>query len=135
MTRWQGQVAAGRRAVAVRTKAAVERWARALRLTVPATGPAGQLAATLPRDCSLAASTISGLVNQAGSRFAGRVVLLSVASLSGMPTTGELDGDDVIAVTSYVPAAAAASAAQLNLLAACCFIRRRPWPGGHPRPA
>jgi outer membrane protein OmpA-like peptidoglycan-associated protein len=35
-----------------------------------------------------------------------------------MPTTGELDGDDVIVVTSYVPSAAAASAAQLNLLAA-----------------
>jgi outer membrane protein OmpA-like peptidoglycan-associated protein len=118
MTRWQGQVTAGRRAVAARTKAAVERWAHALRLTVPAPGPAGQPAATLPRDCSLAASTISGLVNQAGSRFGGRVVLLSAASLSGRPTTGELDGDDVIVVTSYVPAAAAASAAQLDLLAA-----------------
>jgi outer membrane protein OmpA-like peptidoglycan-associated protein len=118
MTRWQGQVAAGRRAVAARTKAAVERWAHALRLTVPAPGPAGQPAATLPRDCSLAASTISGLVNQAGSRFGGRVVLLSATSLSGRPTTGELDGDDVIVVTSYVPAAAAASAAQLDLLAA-----------------
>ena len=118
MTRWQGQVAAGGRAVAARTKAAVERWAHALRLTAPATGPAGQPAATLTRDCSLAASTISGLINQAGSRFGGRVVLLSAASLSGRPTTGELDGDDVIVVTSYVPAAAAASAAQLDLLAA-----------------
>ena len=43
---------------------------------------------------------------------------MSVASLGGMPPKGELDGDDVIAVTSWVPSAAAASAAQLNLLAA-----------------
>ena len=57
-------------------------------------------------------------MNQAGSRFGGRVVLLSVASLSGMPPAGELDGDDVIVTTSSVPNAAAASAAQLNLLAA-----------------
>jgi outer membrane protein OmpA-like peptidoglycan-associated protein len=118
LTRWQGQMAAGRRAVAVRTNAAVTRWAESLRLPVPATGPAGQQAATLPQDCSLAASTISGLVNQAGSRFRGRVVLLSVASISGMPPTGELDGDDVIVMTSYLPSAAAESAAQLDLLAA-----------------
>jgi outer membrane protein OmpA-like peptidoglycan-associated protein len=118
LTHWQEQIAAGKRAVAGRTKAAVMRWARSLRLTGPATGPAGQRPATLPRDCSLAASTVSGLVNQAGSRFDGKVVLLSAASLSGMPPTGELDGDDAIVVTSYVPSAAAASAAQLNLLAA-----------------
>lgn len=118
LTRWHGQVAAGRRAVAVRTKAAVANWARSLRMTVPATRPAGQRAATLALDCSLAASTVSGLVNQAGSRFGGRVVLLSVAGLSGMPAPGELDGDDVIVVTSLIPGAAAASAAQLDLLAA-----------------
>jgi hypothetical protein len=41
----------------------------------------------------------------------------AAASLSGMPPTGELDGDDVIVVTPYVPSSAAASAAQLNLLA------------------
>jgi outer membrane protein OmpA-like peptidoglycan-associated protein len=117
LARWRSQVALGRRAVAVRTTAAVARWAHALR-TFLATGPDDQLAATLPRDCAVAASTVSGLVNQAGSRFGGKVMLLSVASLSGMPPTGELDGDDVIVVTSYVPGAAAASAAQLDLLAA-----------------
>jgi outer membrane protein OmpA-like peptidoglycan-associated protein len=117
LTHWQGQVAAGRRAVAVRTKDGVARWAHSLRLTVPANGLTGQRAATLALDCSLAASAVSGLVNQAGSRFGGKVVLLSAVSLSGMPPTGELDGDDVIVVTSYVPSSAAASAAQLNLLA------------------
>lgn len=118
LSRWHDEVVAGRRAVAVRTKAAVAGWAHSLRLPVPAQGPAGQRAATLSLDCSLAAGTVSGLVNQAGSRFGGKVILLSVASLSGTPPTGELDGDDVIVVTSYVPSAAAASAAQLNLLAA-----------------
>jgi outer membrane protein OmpA-like peptidoglycan-associated protein len=115
---WRVQVAAARRTVAARTKAAVARWAQSLRLPVPATGAASQRAATLPQDCALAASTVSGLVNQAGSRFHARVVLLSVSSLSGMPPTGELDGDDLIVLTSYLPGAAAASAAQLDLLAA-----------------
>ena len=118
LARWRGQVAAGRRSVATRTKAAVARWIRSLRLPATLAAPAGQgqRPAGLPRDCALAASTVSGLVNQAGSRFKGRVVLLSVASLSGIPARGELDGDDVIVVTSYVPGAAAASAAQLDLL-------------------
>lgn len=116
LAHWRGQVAAAQRAVATRTKAAVVRWARSLRLPAAATRPAGQRAASLPHACSLAASAVSGLVNQAGSRFSGRVVLLSVASLSGMPARGELDGDDVIVVTSYLPGAAAASAAQLDLL-------------------
>ena len=120
LARWRGQVAAGQRGVATRTKAAVARWIRSLRLPAALARPAGQgrRAASLARDCLLAAGTVSGLVNQAGSRFGGRVVLLSVASLSGMPPAGELDGDDVIVTTSYVPSAAAASAAQLNLLAA-----------------
>ncbi len=120
LARWRGQVAAGHRGVATRTKTAVARWIRSLRLPAVLARPAGEgrRAASLARDCLLAAGTVSGLVNQAGSRFGGRVVLLSVASLSGMPPAGELDGDDVIVTTSYVPSAAAASAAQLNLLAA-----------------
>jgi outer membrane protein OmpA-like peptidoglycan-associated protein len=116
LTRWREQVTAGKHAVATRTKAAVARWVHSLRLPVAATRPAGQRSASLPRDCSVAASTVSGLVDQAGSRFGGRVVLLSVASLGGMPAPGELDGDDVIVVTPYVPGAAVASAAQLDLL-------------------
>ena len=118
LTHWRGEIEAGRRAVAARTRAATLRWVHALRLPVALTRPPGRRIASLPGDCSIAASTVTGLVNQAGSRFRGRVVLLSVASLRGLPTPGELDGDDVIAVTSYVPGAAAASAAQLDLLAA-----------------
>ena len=118
LARWREQVVAGQRSVATRTKAAVARWIRSLRLPATLARPAGrgQPAGSLARGCALAAGTVSGLVNQAGSRFKGRVVLLSVASLSGMPARGELDGDDVIVVTSYVPGAAAASAAQLDLL-------------------
>ena len=118
MTAWRGDIEAGRRAVAARTRAATLRWVHAVRLPVAVTGPPDRRIASLPGDCSIAASTITGLVNQAGSRFGGRVVLLSAASLRGLPPPGELDGDDVIAVTSYVPSAAAASAAQLDLLAA-----------------
>jgi outer membrane protein OmpA-like peptidoglycan-associated protein len=118
LTHWRGEVEAGRRAVASRTGAAIVRWVHSLRLPVTVTSPPDQRVASLPGDCSIAASTVTGLVNQAGSRFSGRVVLLSVANLSGLPARGELDGDDVIAITSYVPSAAAASAAQLELLAA-----------------
>ena len=118
LTHWHDEVRAGRRAVAARTKAALAGWAGSLRLPVAVPGPADQPAASLPGECPLAAAAVTGLVNEAGSRFRGRVVLLSVASLSGRPAPGELDGDDVIAVTSSVPGAAAASAAQLDLLAA-----------------
>jgi outer membrane protein OmpA-like peptidoglycan-associated protein len=118
LSRWRGQVAAGRTAVTRRTRAAVVQWVHDLRLPVSGSGPADHQAVSFPRACALAASSVSGLVNQAGSRFAGRVVLLSATSLSGMPAPGELDGDDVIVVTGGIPSAAAASAAQLDLLAA-----------------
>jgi outer membrane protein OmpA-like peptidoglycan-associated protein len=118
MTHWRSEVEAGRRTVAARTKAATVRWVHSVPLPAGVTGPPDRRIASLPGDCSIAASTVTGLVNQAGSRFSGRVVLLSAGSLSGRPAPGELDGDDVIAVTSYLPSAAAASAAQLELLAA-----------------
>jgi outer membrane protein OmpA-like peptidoglycan-associated protein len=118
LTHWRGEVEAGRHTVAARTKAATVRWVHSVPLPAGVTGPPERRIASLPGDCSIAASTVTGLVNQAGSRFSGRVVLLSVGSLSGLPAPGELDGDDVIAVTSYVPSAAAASVAQLDLLAA-----------------
>ena len=79
--------------------------------------PSSSAAASLPGECTIAASAVSGLVDQAGGRFgASRVVLLAVTSLSGMPSAGELNGDDVIVITSYLPTAGAASAAQVNLL-------------------
>ena len=120
LTNWRGQVAAGQRMVAARTQAADEAWIRSLRLQAVVTGsPSSPEAAALPAGCAIAASTVSGMIDQAGGRFgARRVVLLFVTSLSGMPPAGELNGDDVIVISSYLPSAAAASAAQLNLLSA-----------------
>jgi outer membrane protein OmpA-like peptidoglycan-associated protein len=117
---WHGEVAEARYLVAVRTKAAVGHWVRSLRLPDhPAALPLTSPAASLTRECKAATSAVSGLINQAGSHVdARRVVLLDLTSLTGTPPTGELDGDDVVAVTSYLPSTAAASAAQANLLAA-----------------
>jgi len=117
LTHWQVQLAAAKRTVAAQTKATVLGWTRSLRIQMarrPSDGSAGRL----PGDCALAADAVTGLVNEDGAHFTRRTLLLSVANLSGMPPAGELDGDDVIVVTSYLPSAAAASAAQLNLLAA-----------------
>src|SRR5207237_802495 len=72
----------------------------------------------LAAECALAASVLSGLVDQAGIRFSGRVLVLAVGRLDGAPPAGELDGDDVLVLTSTVPAATAAAAAQQNLIAA-----------------
>ena len=118
LSHWRGQVAAAKRAVAARTRAAVARWVGSLGLQRALAQPAAPSPGGLPSECSLATDAVSGLVNQAGSRFAGRVVLLAAASLNGRLAPGELDGDDVIVLTSYLPSAAAASVAQLNLLAA-----------------
>lgn len=117
-TRWRGQVAAGWRTAAVRTRTADEAWIRSLRLQAAVAGsPSSPEAPSLPGECAIATSTVSGIVDQAGARFgARRVILLFVTSLSGMPPTGELNGNDVIVIASYLPTAAAASAAQLNLL-------------------
>jgi outer membrane protein OmpA-like peptidoglycan-associated protein len=112
---WRGQVAATRRLVMARTRAAVAAWARGLRLPTAA----GSSSASLAAEAARAADAVSGLVNQAGARFGTRrVVLLSVSSLAGMPSLGELGGDDVIVISSSLPTAVAANAAQANLLAA-----------------
>jgi hypothetical protein len=50
-----------------------------------------------------------------GSR---RVVLLYTDDLASRPPAGELAGDTVLVITSSLPSVAAASAAQVNLLAA-----------------
>ena len=62
---------------------------------------------------------MTGLEEEAGNAFAGRrVVMLYCDDLSGVLPAGELAGDDVIVVTRYFPTAAAASAAQADLLGA-----------------
>ena len=55
---------------------------------------------------------------EAGNPFGDRrVIVLFTSGLNGPLPAGELTGDDVIAVTSSLPTAAAASAAQAELLA------------------
>ncbi len=118
---WHGTISSARRAVAARTAAAVSRWARGLAaMARPAQLPAtGAGPGTLGGQCALAASALASLQEQAGNPFGPRrVVLLYAASLGGALTAGELAGDDVIVVTSFLPAADAASAAQADLLRA-----------------
>jgi outer membrane protein OmpA-like peptidoglycan-associated protein len=119
LARWRGEVMAGRREVSSRTEADAGRWARALRLQRIGTGqPPSQAAAKLDNECTLAASAVTGLVDQAGRRFgARRVLLLDAASLAWTPRKGELDGDDVIVLTSRW-SKTPASAVQEDLIAA-----------------
>lgn len=114
LTAWHRKITAGKREMAARTRAATTEWVRGLRIPNRAPG----LASPLAEECALATSAIAGL-DEAGARFSSRRVLLVYAdNLSGIPFTGELGGDDVIVVTPFLPSAAAASAAQANLLGA-----------------
>ena len=117
--RWNDELAAGQRAMAARTAQASAAWVRPLlaRAGAPA-GAAGAASGNLAAECALATSVLSGIADQAGGRFVGRVALLSVASLRGTLPSGEMDGDDVIVLTPFLPAASAATAAQQDLLAA-----------------
>ena len=116
---WEGEDAAGQRAVAARTAQATTDWVRPLvaRAAQP-DGAAAPATTSLTAECGLAISVLSGLVDQAGARFSGRVLVLAVGSLDGLPPAGELDGDDVLVLTPFVPSATAAAAAQQNLIAA-----------------
>jgi outer membrane protein OmpA-like peptidoglycan-associated protein len=121
LKQWRDEVAAGRRADATQTRREVSGWLGSLwiqekisKLVGPREGR-GDLAA----EGTVAASAMTGLEEDAGSIFASRrVVVLYCDNLSGVLPEGELVGDDVIVVTSYLPTAAAASAAQADLLRA-----------------
>jgi len=119
LARWRDELMAGRREVSSRTKADAGHWARTLRLPPMGTGQSSSPAVvTLDEECHLAASAVSGLIDQAGGRFGTkRVVLLDVRNLAGMPQRGELDGDDVIVLTSQW-SDTEAGAAQEDILAA-----------------
>jgi outer membrane protein OmpA-like peptidoglycan-associated protein len=124
MARWDAELAAGQREVASRTAAATDTWVRGQLARVGSARPASAspagaspAGASLAAECGLAGSVLTGLVDQAGARFGGRVVLLAVASLDGMPPAGELGGADVIVLTPFLPSAADAAAAQEKLIA------------------
>jgi outer membrane protein OmpA-like peptidoglycan-associated protein len=121
LKRWHGEVAAGRREVTARTGAAMSAWASGLGIGKKVSGvtPAGTDPTGLAEECSDAVSALAGLEQMAGGSFGVRRVIMAYAtSLGGIPPTGELTGDDVIVVTSFLPSAAAASEAQAGLLRA-----------------
>jgi len=118
---WRASVAAGRRAEAAKARDAVSGWLRGLRLSARA----GRLAdppapaVSLAAESAAAASALAGLEEEDGNVFgARRVLVLYTANLAGRPPAGELAGDTVLVVTPFLPTAAAASAAQADLLAA-----------------
>jgi outer membrane protein OmpA-like peptidoglycan-associated protein len=117
---WRDRVVMLKDFAPVRSMAAVTAWAHRLRLPGILDGAqASPAATTLPTESAQAASAASGQVGQAGQSFGSRrVVLLDVTSLAGPLPPGELDGDDVIVLTPYLPSQAAASAAQEDLLVA-----------------
>jgi len=118
---WRGVLATERRAEATQAQDAVTAWlhglglsARTDRLADPA-GPASSLVA----ESADAASALAGLEEEDGNVFGGRrVLVLYTPNLDGRPPAGELAGDTVLVVTPFLPSAAAASAAQADLLAA-----------------
>jgi outer membrane protein OmpA-like peptidoglycan-associated protein len=126
---WKREESAGHRAVTLRTAQAITAWirpllARAALLADPAAAAtptetgAGAPAASMIAECGVATNVLSGLVDQAGARFSGRVLVLATGNIGGMPPAGELDGDDVLVLTPFVPGSTEAAAAQQDLIAA-----------------
>ena len=118
---WQATRAADLAAGAARTRADTSAWLAGLNLPrkLGALGdpPADQ--GRLAAESSVAASGLAGLEQDAGTAFTHhRVIVLFCDDLRGPLPAGELTGDDVIVVASYLPAAAAASSAQVDLLGA-----------------
>jgi outer membrane protein OmpA-like peptidoglycan-associated protein len=118
---WQATKTADLAAGAAQTRANTAAWLAGLdipqKLGRLADPPAGQ--GSLAAESGVAASAMAGLEEEAGNTFGHhRVIVLFCDDLSGALPAGELTGDDVIVVTSYLPTAAAASAAQVDLLGA-----------------
>jgi outer membrane protein OmpA-like peptidoglycan-associated protein len=123
LTAWLAERAADGQAEVAQTRKKVSQWLGSLgipqkisKLADPP-GEAGSLAA----ESAVAASALADLEQQAGDVFGShRVLVLFCNDLSGggAVPAGELTGDDVVVVTGNLPTAAAASAAQADLLEA-----------------
>lgn len=115
LKKWRAELRDGQLKVSALTHAAVSRWALGLRLRAGLAGTDGSLA----DECALAASALAGLDQEGGNRFDGRrVLVLYAGSLGGTIPAGELTGDNVVVITPFLPSAAAATAAQAELLGA-----------------
>jgi outer membrane protein OmpA-like peptidoglycan-associated protein len=118
---WQARRAADLAAGATRTRADTAAWLAGLDIPQRLSGlvdpPAGH--GNLAAESAVAASALAGLEEEAGSASGhNRVIVLFCDDLSGALPAGELTGDDVIVVASYLPTGAAASTAQVDLLGA-----------------
>jgi outer membrane protein OmpA-like peptidoglycan-associated protein len=122
MKAWQAKRAADVSAEAAQTQAADVAWAAKLGITakVRQVGDPPADEGSLAAESAVAASAQPGLAAGAGDPVAGRrVVVLYCDSLGGGPLpAGELTGDDVIVVMSYLASAAEISAAQAAVLEA-----------------
>jgi outer membrane protein OmpA-like peptidoglycan-associated protein len=112
--RWDGQYAAGQRAVASRTAAGTDTWVR----NQLARAGSGSGQGSLGAECEVASNVLAGLADQAGARFGGRVVLMAAGRLGDIPPDCQLAGADVIVMTPFLPTAADAAAAQEKVIAA-----------------
>jgi outer membrane protein OmpA-like peptidoglycan-associated protein len=118
---WREEVAAGHRTEAARISGALSAWLRGLGLQAKTARLADPPAAagSLAAESAAATSALAGLEEETGNIFGGRrVIMLYTRDLAGRPARGELAGDTVLVVTPFLPTAAAASAAQADLLAA-----------------
>jgi outer membrane protein OmpA-like peptidoglycan-associated protein len=120
LKQWRGEIATGRVTEANQTHAALSAWLQGLELPAKvsrlpsSSASAGDLAA----ESADAASALTGLEATGNTFGSRRVIVLYADDLNGRPPAGELTGDAVIVVTPFLPSAAAASAAQANLLTA-----------------
>jgi outer membrane protein OmpA-like peptidoglycan-associated protein len=121
LTTWRAERAADTRSAAVQTRQQTSAWVAGLRvaqrISALANPPAD--AGSLVAESAVAANAMIGLQQDGDDSFANRrVILLFPDNLNGALPAGELTGDDVIAVTSNLPTAAAANSAQTALLGA-----------------
>jgi outer membrane protein OmpA-like peptidoglycan-associated protein len=118
---WQAKRAAEVQAKAAKTRGQVSAWLDGLQIPqkirqlVDPPANEGSLASEGAAAASAQVDLAQGEDGVFGSR---RVIVLFCDELGGALPAGELTGDDVIAVTNYLPTAAASSAAQAALLAA-----------------
>ena len=118
---WEREAAAERRAVVTRTDAAISTWVNGLGIAkrVGQSPADGTGSGNLASECAAADSALAGLQEMDGRIFSNRrVIMLFADSLSDVPAPCELNGDDVIVITTFLPSAATASAAQADLLSA-----------------
>lgn len=118
---WQAKRAAEVQAEAAKTRGQVSVWLDSLQIPQKirqlVDPPANE--GSLASEGAAAASAQVDLTQGEGDVFGSRrMIVLFCDELGDALPAGELTGDDVIAVTNYLPTAAASSAAQAALLAA-----------------